>query len=477
MPALACALVDLPGRESATLDSAGNPQGWSPSPRPTRFDTDSALSSDECMVTPPSDISTPVADCSGRRQDKSARDLHLEQSNSASRVLKEFRSMKRTPQPNLTQSKLTSMLQHQPAPTIAAPVAAKTTNARGDIPELPGSPTDMDTTPAAAKTGTNPGSNLVTTDFLLKSLKENTDHIIKAFTTNLGMLSQRVDGNSALISENKEELARQKVAVDRHNTEISGLAARVSELERSGLPQASAVQRRVELSEEYTWARRSIRVWPVPGNSEAAMWEGVGDFIHETLKISTDDLGQDDIESVQRVLDAGATGVKEEVIVTFFDKKKRDIIPGSAQSLSRHIDREGRPTAGIRLEIPPELQDSFRLLTRFGTRLRARHGAGTRRHIKFDDFTGTLFSNVKLPGDESWNRVTPEMARDDLDASQKEENAATRKRLAAKLVPGPRERLSRPVPPARQPPRPALTAAASEPSGKRPRWSVPDRVR
>ena len=410
-----------------------------------------------------------------RRQDKNTRELHLAQSNSASPVLKEFKSMKRTPQPNLTQSKLTSMLQHQPAPAVAAPVAAKTTNARGDIPELPGSPTDMDTTPAVAKTGTNPGSNLVTTDFLLKSLKENTDHIIKAFTTNLGMLSKRVDGNSALISENKEKLARQKVAVDRHNTEISGLAARVSELEKSGLPQASVAQRRAELSKEYTWARRSIRVCPVQGNSDSAMWEGVGDFIHETLEISTADLGQDDIESVQRVLDVGAAGVKEEVIVTFYDKKKRNIIPANAQSLSCHVDREGKPTAGIRLEIPLELQDSFRLLARFGTRLRARHGAGTRR--QFDDFTGTLYSNVKLPGDENWTRVTPEMARDDLDASQKEENAATRKRLAAKLVPGPRERLSRPALPSRQPPRPPHTAAASEPSGKRPQWSVPDRVK
>ena len=36
------------------------------------------------------------------------------------------------------------------------------------------------------------------------------------------------------------------------------------------------------------------------------------------------------------------------------------------------------------------------------------------------------------------------MAKDDLDASVREESVATRKRLATKLVPGPRERLRLP---------------------------------
>ena len=339
---------------SVNLDSAGDPQGWNPSPRPTSFETDSALSSDECMVTLPLDISTPVADCSGRRLVKNTSELYLAQSDSASPVLKNGKDMKRTPQPNLTQSKLTSMLQQQLAPAMAAPVVATAASVRAGVPELPNSPSDMDTTPAVASAGTSAGSNLVTTDFLLKSLKDNTDHIIKAFTTNLGMLSKRVDRNSALISENKAELTRRKVTVDRHNTEISWLATRVSELERSGLPHVNVAQKRAELSKDYVWARRSIRVWPVQGNNDTAMWEGVGDFIHEILAINTAYLCQDNIESVQRALDVGTAGVNEEVIVTFFDKKKRNIIPANAQNLSCHIDREGKPTAGIRLEIPSE---------------------------------------------------------------------------------------------------------------------------
>ena len=83
----------------------------------------------------------------------------------------------------------------------------------------------------------------------------------------------------------------------------------------------------------------------------------------------------------------------------------------SSPALSCKVDREGRPTAGIRLEVPPELGDTFWLLSCFGTRLRARHGTGTKRHIKFDDYNGSMFTNVKLPGDKSWTKITPEMAK------------------------------------------------------------------
>lgn len=89
--------------------------------------------------------------------------------------------------------------------------------------------------------------------------------------------------------------------------------------------------------------------------------------------------------------------------------------------------------------------DSFRLLSRFGTRLRARHGQGTKRHIKFDDFNASLYCNIKLPGDENWTRVTTKMASDDLKASFHEENSSNQRRLASKLLPGPRVRLQRPL--------------------------------
>lgn len=156
-------------------------------------------------------------------------------------------------------------------------------------------------------------------------------------------------------------------------------------------------------------------------------------------------------------------------------KRRVDDVFASANSLADAVDSEGRPTAGIRLEIPRELEDTFSLLSRFGTRLRARHGQGTKRHIKFDDFTGSLFTNVKLPGDVNWTRVTPNMAREDLDWAMSEENSLNQKRLASKLLPGPRERLSRPMPMVAVTGGPSgIRLAGKAAEGKRLRWSVPD---
>ena len=122
------------------------------------------------------------------------------------------------------------------------------------------------------------------------------------------------------------------------------------------------------------------------------------------------DVCQDDIESVTKVLDHTASINRDEVLVTFIDSRKRDLVVSHSVNLGDKMDNEGRPTAGIRLDIPGELSDTFRLLSRFGARLRARHGAGTKRHIKFDDFRGSLYTNIKLPGDVGWTKVTPEMA-------------------------------------------------------------------
>ena len=155
----------------------------------------------------------------------------------------------------------------------------------------------------------------------------------------------------------------------------------------------------------------------------------------------------------------------------------------SSSNLASKVNREGKTTAGIRLEIPPELDGTFRLLSRFGTRLRARHGTGTKRHIKFDDYTASLYTNIKLPGDNSWTNITPRMAKEDLEASVQEENSQVKKRMALKLVPGSRDRLSVPVQdtriiasplPRSKLPNPA-NAPSPAPSGKTPRWSVPDR--
>ena len=333
-------------------------------------------------------------------------------------------------------------------------------------------------TPAASSSA---AVDAQTVDFFLKAMKKNTDEIIQSFTAHMNVVSKKVEENSLAISDNRAAIARNSGAVSSQGEELGRLEARVRILEQgTGKTTRAIATRRAELSEEYLVARRSLRIWPIPGSSADDLWAAVERFLRDSLSVPEQDLNLEDIEDVRRVSDAVAPDtVHDEVVVVFFDRRKRDLAIVSSTNLAGRVDRSGRPTAGTRLEIPPELRDTFRLLSRFGTRLRARHGEGTKRHVKFDDYEGTLYTNIKLPGDQSWTKVTADMARDDLEASLREENAVCKKRMATKLIPipGPRERLSRqsagasgePPRTARGPPPHALGTS----SGQRPRWAAP----
>ena len=440
------------------------------------------------MTTPKSSTSTIGGDSGSRKRPRAPENREvIELSASPDLEVNKGVNMKRTPQPTFTQSKLTSMLNPPPRKQAGPAVLDVDANSTGTA-RLPPEEMDISTAPSVPPLGdgltignTAPTSGIaaptkgpsppVTTDILMKALKENAEFIIRSFTSNLGALFQRVETNTANISANATVLDRHETVLAEHQSDLGSLSNRVRALERGDRRSGGVQESRAALTPQYLHARRSVRLWPVEGNSDADLWSGVGDFLHGTLAINEQDMGQDDIESVARVIDGGFSA-RAEVLVTFFDEKKRDIVMSSSTNLATCTDHDGKPTAGIRLEIPDELADSFRLLSRFGTRLRARHGPGTKRHIKFDDFSGSLYSNVKLPGDESWTRVTVPMARDDLQASLNEENENAKKRLASKLVPGPRERLSRPLP-AHGPLRSRNAGAEAPP--KHPRWAVPDR--
>ena len=87
---------------------------------------------------------------------------------------------------------------------------------------------------------------------------------------------------------------------------------------------------------------------------------GVGEFLHSTLAISERDVCQDDIESIERAVDGRDHAERKKVVVKFFDKQKHDSVMTSLLNLSSRFNNQGRPTAGIRLEIPPSSRTSSR---------------------------------------------------------------------------------------------------------------------
>ena len=141
------------------------------------------------------------------------------------------------------------------------------------------------------------------------------------------------------------------------------------------------------------------------------------------------EIGEDMIEAVDKVPIPSGPGVREEVLVRFKLRSTRDSVIGAAAKLADHKDQDGRPTAGMRIEVPPRLQQPFRILFKYGQTLRSRHGQGTRRHVKFDDLTRSLYLNVKLPNDTEWSRVSLDLATRGIRAKQSINDGEIERRL------------------------------------------------
>ena len=459
VPLLLTALLNVPPAQSsaargAILDALADLlSGWS---RPSDADGEQpepASSPPSQFVTPPSYMPGDAYCAANKRKRPSTpgeSDPHGTQS-SASPSLKKGKTtiMKRTPQPNLAQSRLTSsggtLALHGTGAAVDPPAAPLSTEV-----DPPNAPTGMAAvTPVVQKIQ----SEALSADFFRNLIGENTKTVtakIDAMSADIRTLTRSVAANSSEIGKNTEELKKQAEIIVHQKSALDELSVRVATLESQGNagrpPPPDQLPRK---SPEYLRARRSVRIWPIDGSSEDSLWRGTGDFIHSALGISEEDVGQDDIESVTAVPNPKFRigNVREEAIVTFFSHVKRDAIMSGAVNLATHIDAAGQPTAGIRLELPPELMDTFRLLSRFGTRLRARHGDGTKRHVKFDDMEASLYMNIKLPGDESWSRVSPQTAKADLDKATRTESADILRRIAAPAAPtsGPRGRLAAPT--------------------------------
>ena len=174
-------------------------------------------------------------------------------------------------------------------------------------------------------------------------------------------------------------------------------------------------------------ARRSVRLWPVAGERSDELWDNAGIFLQEKLQLGP--INEAQIEKIFRPENPSGAGVKMEVIVVFKLTEMRDKVMGASSKLSDCFNNEGRPTAGIRIEVLRHLRADFSALNKFGQQLRKRHGEGTRRHVKFDDIDKALFLNVKLPRDESWSRIPICVARKALKSREAKYSDALMKRM------------------------------------------------
>ena len=267
--------------------------------------------------------------------------------------------------------------------------------------------------PLLKKTRKSPGTTPPrTVSKMAMTMAEFKEYMDNNTNKRLGDIDGKIGGMQTAIKENTAKL-------DRHEAQISELRGEMVKLKQAPFPPLPAPQGgpldplplppALVPDSDYLVARRSLRLWPVRGTSKDDLWNSAASFMINNLGL-IDKLDNDSMEEVTRVTIPSGPGVSDEALVRFRTVAARDLVLGSASKLSTFMDRDGRATAGMRIEVPPKLQQAFRVLFKYGSNLRARHGAGTRRHVKFSDVDQSLYLNVKLPGDDSWSRVSLQVA-------------------------------------------------------------------
>ena len=163
------------------------------------------------------------------------------------------------------------------------------------------------------------------------------------------------------------------------------------------------------------------------------MWDAAGNFVYRTLGVPEDELPQSCVETVRRLTSPRRSGpVRDEVLVVFTTSASRDLVARHSPNLSNKRNQEGKPTAGVRMQIPDHLNSLFKKLERHGHALRAKHGDGLKRHIKFDDDERSLFLGVRLPGEEKWTKLSAEFVRGIMKEEEHAECESRRHQFSAR---------------------------------------------
>ena len=279
------------------------------------------------------------------------------------------------------------------------------------------------------------GMALSANDFF-SYMEKNVTKQLTEVTERVAENTKKIDDQGATIRANADSIAAMKI--DIQNLKVrppayASIAATPASNSPTHMPSP-------EDDAQFMLARRSIRIWPVLGSSVQDLWRNSGQFLATNLGLTN--VRESHIESVSRPAIPSGLTAKNEVLIVFKDADVRDTVIGASAKLAMFVDEERRPTAGIRIEVPRRLRGAFSTLFKFGQQLRLRHGEGTRKHIKFDDVGRTLFLNIKLPRDESWSRVSVEMARRNLKARETlTENALERRLdLTGPMIQNPRQR-------------------------------------
>ena len=134
-------------------------------------------------------------------------------------------------------------------------------------------------------------------------------------------------------------------------------------------------------------------------------------FVRGPLDVQQEEVPDLQIESIRRTRVSPKSLVRDEVVVVFKDANTRGLLASKGRNLARYVGSNGKPEAGIRMDIPAYLTSTFQMLENHAFNIKRHNGPGTRKYIKFDEPTLDLYLEVKLPEEERWIRISPTQAR------------------------------------------------------------------
>ena len=85
----------------------------------------------------------------------------------------------------------------------------------------------------------------------------------------------------------------------------------------------------------YCWAGRCLRMWPIKPARDDQLWETVGQFIFNALKVEVGDVTENDIETIRQLKNPSKSRICDEVLVVFTDVAVRDTVVRSAPNLAK----------------------------------------------------------------------------------------------------------------------------------------------
>lgn len=235
---------------------------------------------------------------------------------------------------------------------------------------------------------------------------------------NMGL---NIKKNAEEIATNAAKIASNTDRIEEHEKTIESLRSAMGKQEQDQIAMNRGIEARIRGAAaedghgrhggsrpEYAESRTSLRVWPIEGKSMTEIKSNCEEFF-------TNALGVDDLEQeVGQFQARRAQGQKDstvfsEVIVKFRDPTTRDRIASKGPRLSPFIDEKGRPTCGMRMDVPGFLLPTFRLLRRCGFHMK-KNGEIVKHAVRFDDYEESIFLQVKHDSEGEWINIYPDEA-------------------------------------------------------------------